>query len=178
MEEEVILVDESDCATGTMSKMQAHLEGALHRAFSVFIFNSRDELLLQQRAMDKYHSGGKWTNTCCSHPRPGERSQDAANRRLLEEMGLDCELIHQFNFTYRARLENNLVEHEFDHVFFGTSDALPVPSPREVMEVKYVGLDQLAADLAQHPAHYSEWLRICLDRVIENYRQYVKRAGY
>lgn len=120
--EYVVLVDEQDKETGTMEKLQAHLNGRLHRAVSVFLFNSKGELLLQQRASGKYHSANLWTNTCCSHPRPGESAYDAANRRLYEEMGLACELSEVFSFIYKAHLGNNLTEHEFDHVFVGTND--------------------------------------------------------
>src|ERR1700740_2951379 len=120
--EYVILVNEQDEETGSMEKMQAHVEARLHRAFSVFVFNSLDKLLLQRRAKGKYHSPGLWTNTCCSHPRPGEKTIDAAKRRLMEEMGFECELHPAFSFIYKAELDNNLTEHEFDHVYFGLHD--------------------------------------------------------
>src|SRR3954468_18060458 len=132
MTDDVILVDEYDNEIGTMPKMEAHLKGKLHRAFSVFIFNAEGDLLLQQRALDKYHSGGKWTNTCCSHPRPGEDTLTAANRRLREEMGMNAELSHAFSFTYQADLLDGLTENEFDHVYFGISDDAPVMNPEEV----------------------------------------------
>ena len=117
--EYVVLVDEQDNAIGTMEKQQAHVEGVLHRAFSIFIFNSEKKLLLQKRASSKYHCGGLWTNTCCSHPRETENIQDAAIRRLHEEMGMQCELNAIFSFVYKAEFENGLTEHEFDHVFIG-----------------------------------------------------------
>ncbi|WP_293788015.1 isopentenyl-diphosphate Delta-isomerase [uncultured Pedobacter sp.] len=166
MEEQVILVDEEDLPKGQMDKMEAHEKGLLHRAFSVFIFNSKRELLLQQRAMSKYHSRGLWTNTCCSHPRIGESNIHAARRRLMEEMGMDCELNYLFKFTYKAVFENGLTEHEVDHVFFGMSDELPVINHEEVESFRYVDLDTLAKDIAHQPTAYTPWLRICLDHVV------------
>ena len=167
MNEQVILVDIEDNVLGTMEKMDAHVLGRLHRAFSVFIFNTSGELLLQQRALDKYHSGGKWTNTCCSHPRLGEKTLDAANRRLLEEMGMKCDLQYAFNFTYKAELLDGIEEHEYDHVYFGVSDELPVPDPEEVLAYKYLSLDLLAKDIKQNPDEYTEWLKICFKQVQE-----------
>ena len=163
--ENVILVDDNDIVQGTMEKMQAHLTGSLHRAISVFIFNSRGEFLLQQRALEKYHSAGKWSNTSCSHPRPGESNIDAAHRRLKEEMGLSCELKPWFNFTYHAEFENGLTEHEYDHVFIGTSNALPHPDPLEVASFKYIGKEELEADIHQNPEQYTVWFKLCLDHI-------------
>ncbi|HWZ02844.1 MAG TPA: isopentenyl-diphosphate Delta-isomerase [Mucilaginibacter sp.] len=171
MIENVILVDGNDNITGTMEKMEAHQLGLLHRAFSVFIFNKKGELLLQQRAFDKYHSGGKWTNTCCSHPNPGEGTVDAAHRRLNEEMGMKCELHYAFNFVYRADLEDGISEHEFDHVFWGISDSNPVPEPKEVAAFKFMSMEELASDIKLNPDRYTEWLKICFDRVVECYQQ-------
>ena len=132
MIEKVILVDKNDNEVGTMEKQEAHVKGLLHRAFSVFIFNDKNELLLQRRAVNKYHSGGLWTNTCCSHPRQNEKTKDAAKRRLLEEMGMRSTLKKQFDFIYKAKLDNNLYEHEFDHVFFGFTNDLPIINQEEV----------------------------------------------
>ncbi len=160
--EYVVLVDEEDNEVGQMEKLQAHLEGRLHRAISVFIFNARGELLLQQRAAGKYHSGSLWTNTCCSHPRPGELVLDAANRRLFEEMGLACELKEVFSFVYRAELDNGITEHELDHVFIGVSDIIPVPDPEEVRLWRYMAVGALEKDIAAHPASYTEWFKICI----------------
>lgn len=170
-EEEVILVDENDHPIGIMPKLKAHLEGELHRAFSVFIFNSSGALLLQQRALDKYHSAGKWTNTCCSHPRPGELTADAAKRRLKEEMGMECELRPVFSFAYRAEVENELVENEYDHVYFGSSDTLPIPNPVEVADFKYISMEELELDLQNNKDVYTEWLKICFDQVMRQYRK-------
>lgn len=160
--EYVILVDEQDNETGVMEKMQAHRVGALHRAFSVFIFNSKKEMLLQQRAAGKYHSAGLWTNTCCSHPRPGETLLDAATRRLQEEMGLACTLKKTFSFFYKAHLDNDLTEHELDHVFIGVTDVLPVPAIAEVASWKYMSLSDLDIDIRLNPEQYTEWFKICL----------------
>ncbi len=171
--ESVILVDEHDNMIGTMPKMEAHLLGKLHRAFSVFVFNSKGQLLLQQRAADKYHSGGKWTNTCCSHPRLGEQTFNAAHRRLHEEMGMECKLVYGFNFTYHAELGNGISENEYDHVFFGISDLLPVPDPVEVATCKYVDMQTLANDIESDPGIYTEWLKICFDRIMEYYNRVI-----
>lgn len=166
MIEEVILVDINDLPNGQMEKMEAHEKGLLHRAFSVFIFNSKNELLLQQRAKSKYHSGGLWTNTCCSHPRVGEGNAQAANRRLEEEMGMKCDLVYGFNFTYRAEFEDGLIEHELDHVFFGTSDEIPKINKDEVESYKYMDLALLRLSISEEPHLYTPWLKICLDKVI------------
>jgi isopentenyl-diphosphate delta-isomerase len=167
MEEQVILVDTGDIATGVMGKLAAHQEGVLHRAFSVFIFNSKGELLIQQRALDKYHSAGKWTNTCCSHPRPNELTLAAAKRRLQEEMGMDCELTYGFKFLYKTAFDNDLIEHELDHVFFGESDELPLINPAEVASFKYVKLAKLNKDIIENADDYTVWLKLCFDKVLD-----------
>src|SRR5690606_25419863 len=149
--EHVILVDEQDREIGTMEKMEAHRRGRLHRAFSVFVFDDEKRLLLQQRALDKYHSGGLWTNTCCSHPRPDEKTIDAANRRLREEMGISCDLTYSFQFQYKAEFENGLIEHEVDHVFFGRSDSTPILNPNEVESYQYKALIDIEKDLQKNP---------------------------
>jgi isopentenyl-diphosphate Delta-isomerase len=159
LEEEVILVDEQDREIGTAPKLQAHVEGALHRAFSVFVFNSAGEVLLQRRANDKYHSGGLWTNTCCSHPRPGEATLDAACRRLEEEMGMKLPLQRVFSFRYRSRFEDGLWEHELDHVFIGYSDEDPVPDQREVGAWRWVPVEQIAREMASDPDRFTVWFR-------------------
>ncbi len=169
MTENVILVDTNDNEIGTMPKQEAHLEGMLHRAFSIFIFNNDGELLLQQRALNKYHSAGKWTNTCCSHPRPGEATIAAAHRRLEEEMGMSAELQHAFSFTYQADLQDGLTENEYDHVFFGLSDNIPVINPEEVASYRYVNLRTLSMEMSEAPEDYTAWLKICFNRVMELY---------
>lgn len=165
--EYVVLVDEQDNAIGTMEKQQAHVEGVLHRAFSIFIFNSENKLLLQKRASSKYHCGGLWTNTCCSHPREKENILDAANRRLHEEMGMQCELKPIFSFVYKAEFENGLTEHEFDHVFFGQSNQVPELNLEEVEGYRYIGLEDLQVEIKEDPQKFTPWFLIALDRVTE-----------
>lgn len=167
-EEQVILVDHNDREIGTMEKMQAHIEGKLHRAVSVFIFNSKGEWLLQKRAEGKYHSAGLWTNTCCSHPRPGEVTLKAAARRLKEEMGLSCDLKFAFSFHYSAGVGNGLTEHELDHVFIGTTDVQPYPDPNEASSWKYAAYTEIAALIEHHPESFSEWFRMIYQRVKES----------
>lgn len=158
----LILIDENDVPTGQMAKMEAHEKGLLHRAFSVFIFNSKGELLLQQRALDKYHTPGLWTNTCCSHPFPGEEVAAAAVRRLGEEMGITAELTFIFKMTYKYAFDNGLTEHEIDNVFVGYTDSLPVINTDEVNNYKYISLDELKASMELHPEHYTPWFRIIM----------------
>ena len=167
--EKVVLVDAQDNEIGLMEKQEAHERGALHRAFSVFVFNSAGELLLQRRAFHKYHSGGLWTNTCCSHPRPGEDNLQAAKRRLQEEMGFTCKLDQVFSFLYHQKV-GELIEHELDHVFVGTFDDDPAINPMEVAEWKSISLPELQADLAMHPENYTVWFRLCLERVLHHRR--------
>jgi isopentenyl-diphosphate delta-isomerase len=170
MIEKVILVDKNDNEVGTMEKQEAHVKGLLHRAFSVFIFNDKNELLLQRRAVNKYHSGGLWTNTCCSHPRQNEKTEDAAKRRLLEEMGLRSTLKKQFDFVYKAKLDNNLYEHEFDHVFFGFTNDLPIINPEEVEEYTYKTLEDIGNEMKAIPDKYTEWFKICFREVVNSHR--------
>jgi len=168
MIDDVILVDESDNRVGVMSKDEAHRVGALHRAFSVLIFNTAGEMLLQRRALDKYHSGGLWTNACCSHPRVNETNVDAANRRLNEEIGLVTELTRVYEFGYKAVFENGLVEHEYDHVFHGVTDAVPVANPQEVVEWKYASMSELSNDMARRPEAYTAWFQILMNDLTAN----------
>ncbi len=170
MEEFVVLVDQDDQKLGLMEKQQAHVAGLLHRAFSVFVFNSRGELMIQQRAASKYHSPTLWTNTCCSHPRDNETYEQAAHRRLEEEMGFDCELEYKFNFIYKAHLENDLIEHELDHVFIGTFDDEPKLNPDEVMAYRWVELDDLKKDMEKNPQNYTAWFKI----IFEHYVSYIE----
>ena len=166
-EEKVILVDSHDRPLGLMPKMEAHRRGLLHRAFSVFVFNSKGQLLLQQRAAGKYHSPGLWTNTVCSHQRNGETSVDAGRRRLREEMGFTTELREIFSFVYRAEFDNGLTEHEFDHVLIGRYDGSPVPDPSEVGGYQWVYLSDLLDDLRQNPGNYTAWFRIIFEKSFE-----------
>ena len=161
--EYVILVDENDQEIGSMEKQEAHEKGLLHRAFSVFVFNENKELLLQQRALTKYHSAGLWTNTCCSHPRIGETIEQAAHRRLTEEMGFDCELITKTSFIYKAAFENGLTEHEFDHVLVGNFNGEISFNPTEVKNFKWINLEELQIDLLQNNQNYTAWFKIIFD---------------
>ena len=177
MQEHVILVDRMDGEIGTEEKLRAHREGKLHRAFSIFIFNTLGELLLQKRSEIKYHSGGLWTNTCCSHPRLGESHSCAARRRLNEEMGFDCELTELFSFIYHAELDNNLFEHELDHVFVGRYDGQPVPNPDEVDDWKWMGIEKLKREVGENPEHYTCWFKLILNRVLEQYEKASSQNG-
>ncbi|NOY50600.1 MAG: isopentenyl-diphosphate Delta-isomerase [Chlorobi bacterium] len=168
--EDVILVDENDNPIGLMEKMEAHKKAVLHRAFSVFIFNSEGSLMLQQRALHKYHSPGLWTNTVCSHPREGETSVEAAHRRIEEEMGFDCDFDEAFSFTYKAEVGQGLTEHELDHVFIGKSDVEPIINPEEVASWKYVDPDWLDIDIKKNPQDYTEWFKIALSEVVEHFK--------
>ena len=162
----VVLVDVRDRQLGTMDKMLAHQNGGmLHRAFSVFVFNGRGETLLQQRAMTKYHTPGKWTNTCCSHPFPNEGVLDAAHRRLGEELGFDCKLKEAFAFTYLADVGKGLTESEYDHVIFGTYDGDPRPNPEEVMAFRWIGLDELNKEIRGDPEAFTPWIAMIVGKV-------------
>lgn len=160
--DEVILVDAADRVVGRAEKLAAHAAGLLHRAFSVFVFDSAGRMLLQQRARAKYHSGGLWSNACCSHPRPGEDTEAAAHRRLAEEMGFDCALERVHGFVYRAEVGNGLVEHEYDHVYVGRCDALPRCDPREVDAWRWIEPRSLARAVARRPELFTYWFRRCL----------------
>lgn len=162
--QKVILVGKNDKEIGTCEKLKAHKEGKLHRAFSIFIFNSKGELLLQRRAKTKYHSGGLWSNTCCSHPRPGETLENAAHRRLKEEMGFDCELKEVFSFIYKVKLDN-LFEHEYDHVFTGKFDGEPTLNPEEADDWKWINMGELKEDMQKNPNNYTFWFKICIKRL-------------
>lgn len=165
---DVILVDAKDKQIGTMEKLEAHSNGAkLHRAVSIFIFNKKGETMLQQRAMTKYHSQGKWSNTCCSHPYVGEDVKDAAHRRLKEEMGFDCDMKEAFSSIYKAEVGNDLTEWEYDHVFFGEYGKKPKLNADEAMDYKWMSLSELKKDIDANPENYTPWLRIFLDRIIK-----------
>lgn len=167
MTDYLILVDEHDNEIGTAEKLAAHQNGwQLHRAFSVFVFNNAGQIMLQRRAMEKYHCPGLWTNTCCSHPRPGETSLAAATRRLEEEMGFVCPLEEKFAFSYRAEFDNGLTEHEFDHVFVGTYDKEPNLNPSEAMDWKWIDPKELLADIQKNPNIYTPWTKI----IMQEYR--------
>ena len=170
MAEYLILTDEKDQFVGMMEKMLVHKLGLLHRAFSIFIFNTKGEMLLQQRANDKYHSAGLWSNACCSHPRYEEKLPDAVERRLWEEMGMQADTNFAFSFTYKITFDNGLTEHEYDHVYFGITDDLPIPNKSEVSNWKYMNLSDLKYDVEQHPGKYSEWMRLCLPELMNFFK--------
>lgn len=162
---EVILVNEKDEVLGKEEKMKAHIEGLLHRAFSIFIFNSKGEMLLQQRAIKKYHSGGLWTNACCSHPEPDESTATAALRRLQEEMGFVTTISKQFDFVYKAAFSNELTEYEFDHVFTGVYDGIININKEEVMSYCYKSMKEIAELLERNPEQYTAWFQIAFPKV-------------
>ncbi len=162
---EVILVDEQDQPVGVMEKMEAHEKGLLHRAFSIFIFNNNGEMLLQQRALAKYHSGGLWTNACCSHPNPGEDTLVAARRRLTEEMGFETELTKAFSFIYRTDFDNGLTEHEVDHVYTGRYNGTIEPDADEVNDYVFHSIDQIKGSIASEPHLYTSWFKIAFPKL-------------
>jgi isopentenyl-diphosphate delta-isomerase len=161
--EEVILVDELDNVVGTMEKMEAHRKGILHRAFSILIFNSGGQLLLQKRSAAKYHSGGLWTNACCSHPSPHEAMDVAVRKRLKHEMGIDLQPTFVYTFKYEAALDNGLTEHELDHVFIAKFDGTPLVNPNEVEDWKFVDLEKLKEEVRKNPQDYTEWFKLILE---------------
>lgn len=163
-QEKVILVNEKDEQIGLMEKIEAHEKALLHRAFSVFVFNDRNELMIQQRALTKYHSPGLWTNTCCSHQREGESNIAAGKRRLMEEMGFSTELKDTISFIYKAPFDNGLTEHEFDHILVGKYEEAPQPNPDEVASWKWVDLEELKKDMSVNPDIYTEWFKIIFDK--------------
>ena len=170
-EEKVILVNERDEQIGLMPKMEAHEKALLHRAFSVFVFNRDNELMIQQRALGKYHSPGLWTNTCCSHQREGESNIEAGQRRLQEEMGFSTELEDTVSFIYKAPFDNGLTEHEFDHILVGYFDGEPQPNPEEAHDWKWMSLEDLKKDMQEHPQLYTEWFKI----IFNNYYNHISR---
>jgi isopentenyl-diphosphate Delta-isomerase len=166
-EQQVILVNERDERIGTAGKTEVHEKGLLHRAFSIFIFDSQGKMLLQQRAPEKYHGGHLWTNACCSHPNPGEETIVAAKRRLNEELGFETKLDEVFSFTYRAEVENNLIEHEFDHVFVGEYSATINPDSKEVAAVRFEEMGRLKELIESQPEKFTSWFRIAFPRIEE-----------
>lgn len=173
----VVLVNSSDEPIGTMEKLEAHQKGLLHRAFSVFIFNDQGELLLQQRALGKYHSGGLWTNTCCSHPTPDQTLEAAGARRLQEEMGFTTELVNLFAFEYRVALDNDLTEHEFDHVLIGMYNGTFSPDPEEVMDYKWIALPDLLHDIHTFPERFTSWFLIILREHLEQLQSAISQQN-
>lgn len=177
-EEFVVLVDNQDNDIGTMEKMEAHQRGVLHRAFSVFLLNSENQIMLQQRAWSKYHSPGLWTNTCCSHPRQYETVIDAAQRRLQEEMGiLHNELRQVFDFVYKADVGQGLIEHELDHVLIGHYDGVPRLNPDEVAEWKWIEIPTLVHDMKAHPEMYTKWFQIIFDQFYDRLSKEISQTS-
>jgi isopentenyl-diphosphate delta-isomerase len=172
--EYVVLVNEQDMVTGTMEKIEAHKKGLLHRAFSVFVFNTKGEMLLQRRALNKYHSGGLWTNACCSHPKPDENTSDAAVRRLQEEMGFTIGLEKIFDFVYRAEFDNGLTEHEFDHVFAGEYEGPIEFDKQEVIDYCYKSLEDVRHSLKEHPQKFTQWFHLAFPRIEEWWQLHYK----
>jgi len=165
--EQVILVNEQDEETGVMEKMEVHEKALLHRAFSVFIFNDKGEMLLQQRAAKKYHSPYLWSNACCSHPRPGEQTLMAAQRRLNEELGFETTLYPTFQFIYKVPFDNGLTEHEYDHVYTGTYNGIIQPNKNEVLDYCFKTMDDIHYSLQSHPHKYTAWFIIAFPRVAD-----------
>ena len=165
--EQVILVNINDEHLGSMEKMEAHRKGLLHRAFSIFIFNDKKEMLLQQRAVSKYHSGGLWTNACCSHPRPGEATINAAERRLFEELGFVTFIEKIFDFQYSANFDNGLTENEFDHVFAGNYNGKIIANPTEVQDFCYKPVEEIELTINTHPHKFTAWFCIAFPNVME-----------
>ena len=171
----VILVNEKDEPVGVMEKIEAHKRGGtLHRAFSILVFNKKGELMLQLRSKKKYHAGGLWTNTVCSHPRPGETTEEAAKRRLMEEMGFTTELKEVGSFIYRADVGNGLTEYEYDHVFVGFYEGLPKPNPEEADGWKWMDFEAVVRDVKKNPEHYTPWFRILLDKMADTIRKEIR----
>ncbi|WP_324721516.1 isopentenyl-diphosphate Delta-isomerase [Salinimicrobium sp. HB62] len=170
-EEQVILVNENDEQIGLMPKMEAHEKALLHRAFSVFIFNDKNELMIQQRALGKYHSPGLWTNTCCSHQREGETNIEAGKRRLQEEMGFSTDLKDTVSFIYKAPFDNGLTEHEFDHILVGHYNDEPNLNPEEAHDYKWVSLEELKKDMKVNPDIYTAWFKIIFDKYYNHIKQ-------
>jgi isopentenyl-diphosphate delta-isomerase len=165
--EQVILVDEQDNEIGSMEKIEAHEKALLHRAFSIFVFNDAGQMMLQKRALSKYHSPGLWTNTCCSHPRPGESLEEATSRRIVEEMGFTCHVKEVFSFIYKAPFDHGLTEHELDHVFVGYYNDDPLINPREVDSWKWIDTPELLADIENNPDDYTVWFKIALEEMLK-----------
>ena len=162
--ENVVLVDRNDNPIGLMPKLEAHEKGVLHRAFSVFILNKKGQLMLQRRALDKYHSPGLWTNTCCSHPRESESNIEAGVRRLKEEMGFTTPLKSMFSFIYKSKFDNGLTEHEFDHVLLGYYDKQPFINKIEVSDWKWMSLDKIILEIKNKPEDFTVWFKIIFER--------------
>lgn len=171
--DKVVLVDDQDAPIGQMDKLEAHQKGALHRAFSIFLFNSNGEMLLQQRAKEKYHGGGLWTNACCSHPQWDEDILESALERLEFEMGIRCDIQEAFTFSYKTAVENDLIEHEVDHVFIGHTDIDPKPNREEVQDFKWMNINHLLKDAQQNHGNYTYWFKMALPAISDFYEKQI-----
>lgn len=171
----VILVDKNDMPIGVMDKLEAHEKGALHRAFSIFLFNYRGEMLLQKRATEKYHCGGLWSNTCCSHPQPDEKISDNMTQKLMQEMGISAPLQKAFTFLYRSEMANGLIEHELDHIYTGIYTGASSVNPEEVEAWSYCSIEKIGLELQRNPEQFTPWFRLLFDPVV-NHIQNLKRA--
>lgn len=168
-QEHVILVDENDRQIGTCEKLEAHQKGLLHRAFSVFLFNSKGELLIHQRADQKYHTGGLWSNTCCSHPAPDEPIEEGIRRKLIQEMGINTPVKKMFEFSYSAKFDNGLTENELDYVYFGEYNEAPNPNPEEVQAWKYSSFEEIKKEVRNDESRFTPWFKMLLKKVEEHY---------
>lgn len=171
MSNEIILVDKNDNEIGTEEKLKTHQQGKLHRAFSILVFNSKNELLIQQRAKTKYHTPGLWTNTCCGHPSKGENLEQAVHRRLKQEMGFECDLKEIFSFIYKAKFDNGLTEHEYDHVFVGNFDGEPKLNPKEADDYKWMLLEKIKEDIKNNPKKYTPWFIILIKKLLGSHQR-------
>lgn len=169
----VLLVNEHDEVVGEMEKLEAHQKGLLHRAFSILIYNGKGELLLQQRSLNKYHSAGLWTNTCCSHPCKNESVLEAGNRRLKEEMGFSCTLHHSFHFIYQTPLDSGLIEHELDHVLFGIYSGNIEPNPQEVMAYKWMSMNDIEQAISATPEQFTVWFQLLFTSHLLSLKKYI-----
>ena len=165
MSEEVILVDSSNRQIGTMEKMEAHIKGELHRAFSIFVFNEEGKMLLHQRTDEKYHCGGLWTNAVCSHPKPGEKQVDALKRKMDQEMGFYSVVEKAFDFKYRAELGNGLIEHEYDEVYFAVYNGGFSPNPEEVKDYRFASIENIRSEIAENPELFTPWFKMLFERM-------------
>lgn len=169
---DVILVDTDDREIGTMEKLEAHQRGLLHRAFSVFLFNSAGEMLIHRRAKHKYHCGGKWSNACCSHPVSGIDIETCLREKLFQEMGIESELVKAFEYTYRAELENGLIEHEYDHVYIGKYNGSPDPNPDEADDWRYASVDSLRKEMIVAPERFTPWFKMLFEKVVQHQAEF------
>ncbi len=174
MDNDIVLVNDKDEAIGVMNKLLVHQKGILHRAFSIIILNDNGQMLIHQRHINKYHSGGLWSNACCSHPKKDEKTIDAAKRRLHEELNISCPLKHIFSFTYKVSFENNLIEHEFDHVFIGRTNQTPDFNTDEISNIKWLDIDLLLEKVKKEPYKFTFWFKLLMNDYFHKINKYLK----